>query len=191
MGITIHYRGKLRDPASIPVMMEEMKEICTIHQWKFKTIPSSPGRKAGSRNSLEGIVFTIAERCDPVMFIFNPAGTLDGPLSYITEEDQLPWQFVKTQFAGAEAHIALCILLEYFFNRYFETFEVLDEGKFWETRDRPCLEASFDRVTAAIDTIQLLVEDLKIKGEKGENIVNSLIRFCEEKGFTPRIKYKG
>jgi hypothetical protein len=36
MGLTIHYNGHLRTKASLPALVEEVKDIAKIHRWPFE-----------------------------------------------------------------------------------------------------------------------------------------------------------
>lgn len=36
MGLSIHFNGKLQSGGSLPLLIEEVKDICEIHNWPCK-----------------------------------------------------------------------------------------------------------------------------------------------------------
>jgi hypothetical protein len=64
------------------------------------------------------------ERCDPLRFEFGI--------------DHVAQSFVKTQFAGLDAHLAVVSLLDEL-TPYLSDLAVEDEGEFWDTRDMAVL----------------------------------------------------
>lgn len=53
--------------------------------------------------------------------------------------------FVKTQFAGADVHIAVVELFEAL-KPLLKNLEVIDEGKYWGTHDRSALLRNLEAV---------------------------------------------
>lgn len=180
MGITIHYRGRLKSPTLYTALLTEVKDICDISNWNYTIIPtynkSDKALPELDENELKGISFTVAPGCEPVMFFFNNEGILRGPFSDYWKEEPLPWLFTKTQFAGPGAHVLLCTFLKYIFEKYFDQYEVMDEGDYWQTGDQKNLEAKMGLINSALDKIENTVENLKDRGYKGEALVTALMK---------------
>ena len=130
MGITINLQGRLRDPRLVDELAEEVAEYAEALGWKHAIIPGAP---------LKGVTITPHEDCASLMLLFDAGGVLRHPVMLGTEHDTSV--FVKTQFAPPEAHIALCALLRYLKDKYFQILDVNDEGGYWESNDRELLEA--------------------------------------------------
>ena len=41
MGLCIYYSGKIKDAASLPRLVEEVKDIAAINKWKYRVLESS------------------------------------------------------------------------------------------------------------------------------------------------------
>jgi 5'-deoxynucleotidase YfbR-like HD superfamily hydrolase len=63
----------------------------------------------------------------------------------------------KTQYAGSTIHKIIIHLLKYLSQKYFQDFELTDEGKYWETEDETILEKNFkaynDLVEGFVDSV--------------------------------------
>lgn len=86
MGLSIHYKGNLLAKASLPALVEEVKDIAIIHQWPFEVYDCEfPlhrfGRKKYS-NALYGIRFTPPE-CETVSLCFLSNGRLVSFYSWL------------------------------------------------------------------------------------------------------------
>lgn len=152
MGLSIHFCGTLAQSSSINTFVDEVTDICDSLAWKWKRITTT---------SLNGIVFSVPE-CEPVFFTFTSAGKLCSPLQEGMEETYrkagldlslIFWQSVKTQFAGITVHKALIALLRYLSQKYFQQFELNDEGLYWETNDEEVLHAQFQKYELALQAV--------------------------------------
>ena len=74
--------------------------------------------------------------------------------------------WVKTQFAGIEIHKLIIHLFKYLSNKYFTDFEVIDEGKYWETGDEEKLQEMFHLYNDLLDSFSSALKIYPI--EKGE-----------------------
>lgn len=171
MGVTIHYRGRLREPGSISALTDEVRDICLANDWHHQVydlvmdedIPLSIIRHVAGRDQtgihLRGIYFRPHEESESVMLTFTPDGRLLPIISvlmgmaYPTLDDMF-WAHTKTQFAGAEIHAVICKLLRYLEKRYFTDWEVLDEAQYWESENVENLHHNFARSQQAIDAFQ-------------------------------------
>jgi len=153
MGISIHFRGKIKSPKLLPQMIEEVRDIAEENKWKyhvFKTELPEEGIGLDSfEDELYGITFSPPE-CEMVDFTFLSNGRLCSVVGikiYFEDEQNdifIQWNSVKTQFAGPQIHITLVHLLDYFSAKYFDDFEVKDEAEYWETRDEKLLQEKFN-----------------------------------------------
>lgn len=133
MGVTIHYRGRLR-PKEAPRNLYILAKLeSDSRKWAISPFTEGEDRLAFRRNPLvkeyHGFVssFTIKphENCEPLRFAF----TKDG---YFEER-------CKTQFAPLEVHLGVVAILDALKPRLSDLI-VEDEGHYWELRDRDRLE---------------------------------------------------
>ena len=82
----------------------------------------------------------------------------------------------KTQYAGIEAHKFIIQLLKYLEGKYLFDFNLIDEGKYWETGDEDLLKEIFARYTQLIDSFGAALESTPIK--KGESLENFITRIA-------------
>ena len=88
----------------------------------------------------------------------------------------------KTQFAGAEAHIAIIKLLKHLSKKYLKDFTLKDEGNYWETGDEKILLDQFKKYNAAMDIFCEVLKDLPaVTGETAQSLVDRLERLLKEK----------
>lgn len=147
MGVTIHYRGRLRRPADIQPFIDELADICQSAGWKHD-------RHHFTDPEVRGVIFQPHEKCESVQFLFLEDGTMTNFFALqFGQEEKMPWTFTKTQFAGADVHVGLCRLFKYFSDRWFEVLEVADEGGFYETMNREELQQKIDLIDAGIQAI--------------------------------------
>ncbi len=151
MGVTIHYRGKLRNPTDVQPLTEELIDICQSAGWKYREL-SFPDPEPGDE-PFSGLTFQPHPKSESVWMLFNERGELSHPFASKVADGGLPWSFTKTQFAGADTHIAICSLFRYLEKEWFETFEVNDETKYWVTGDERHLRATLDYLDNAITAV--------------------------------------
>jgi len=178
MGITIHYRGQLRDPASLTRLSQEMEMACGRLGWPCRTIDERVLGLAEQHHYEEdpdgmtvhvrvettpledrwrGVVIEPPE-CETMWLTFNRSGQLivyDLPL----EEPETPGRYhareylwVKTQFSTPEVHIAICDLLRQVAG-YMAWLEVHDEGGYWESGDRETLVERLEMLNTAMSAL--------------------------------------
>jgi hypothetical protein len=175
MGITIHYRGQLQDPASLPQLTQELQLACGRLGWPYQVIDERVVGTAEHHkyhhdpdgetirvtvettpldDRWQGVVIQPPD-CDTLWLTFNRSGQLilyDAPL----EEREKPGRYhagdhlwVKTQFSTPDIHIAVCSLLR-LVEGYASHLEVIDEGDYWESGDRETLVARMEQLNAAL-----------------------------------------
>ena len=92
------------------------------------------------------------------------------------ENDDLPFNFVKTQFASPEIHIIIVKLLRYLKEKYFQRFEVIDEGKYWETGDEDLLAEKMEFLSQKMNALAQALEDSWIEVEPGDSDLDILVK---------------
>lgn len=177
MGLSIHYRGSLLNKASLPALVEEVKDIAIIHQWPFEVYDCEfPlyrfGRKKYS-NTLYGIRFTPPE-CETVSLCFLSNGRLVSFYSWLLYIKSLgkdhSWlqgaASVKTQYAGENVHKMVIHLLDHVSKKYFRHFALMDEGQYWETRDENLLHQNFAVLNGLIKSVGTVMQENPIQNSE-------------------------
>ena len=173
MGITIHYTGKIKHQNQIKPLTDEIKDICHSLKWKYQELDMEFGvggllieeTEDTPQIHAKGITFTPPES-ETFNFLFTKKGYQVSAINIIahTEGDfneAEQWISTKTQFSGAEIHIAICKLLKYLAEKYFEKFEVLDEGNYWGIEDEAKTRATFQQYNHGINTFADALENYR------------------------------
>jgi hypothetical protein len=141
MGLTIHYRGLLRDPGLAGALQDEASAIAGLLEWPCHLI---------NDEDIKGIILN-PDGCEPLVLCFTARGRLVSPF----QNTEPQWIFTKTQYAGVDVHMTIIRLLKYLEEKYFAEFELKDEGEFWETGDEAHLREIWSRYEAAMDAVGL------------------------------------
>ena len=182
MSVTIHYRGRLREPARIDELTREISDIAAGMQWPYHLYEedwdfetAGPEARpadlsAVAAGGLKGVHFVPHLQCEPVWFCFDRHGRLSSPalLSLMSVPDtglrkDWDWVFTKTQFAGPDMHMWLVSLLRYLFEKYLADYDVLDEGGYWHTGDEKALREHFRRINEGIDRLDHHLESVRVE----------------------------
>lgn len=146
MGISIHYKGSIRDLRLVKELQEEIVDICGVMNWDYRLIDEP---------SLRGVAFEPHPKCESVILLFNCDGNLVNFFNPMDDDyDDMPWVSVKTQFAGVAIHIIIVKLLRYLKKKYVPNLEVEDEGEYWEKEDKHLLKHKFDYLKRALDKVE-------------------------------------
>lgn len=158
MGITIHYKGTIRNLNLVEKLKEEMIDICKAMDWDYqlwdedhtKPFDAQLTHKNGGASiqghiPLKGISIITDPDNESLDLLFNPEGRLSSFMLEILKHDGTfskdhNWIFVKTQYGTIDAHIAIVKLLHYLKQNYIPDLEVKDEGEYWETGDKEVLK---------------------------------------------------
>ncbi len=188
MGVTIHYRGKLKSPDLITTLMDEVEEICISNSWKYQLLKdSSPTKEPAlpnpyelddfdsdldfspnhSRDDLQGITFQPHKESETVTFLFDTEGVLRSIFSSIfKKKGKYTWCFVKTQFAGMDTHVRIINLMAYLKKKYFKKFEIHDDGGYYPDMNIEELQSRMDYLNNAIATVHDVFENININNAK-------------------------
>jgi len=196
MGITIHYRGQLKSPSLIDAFCRELQAIANLMEWEYTVLDEdyekpTDARLTWSENgceitghlALKGISLDVHKGCQSVGFFFDLNGILRDPVQMASplpeetvESIDLPFSSVKTQYAPPGIHITLIKLLRYLEKKYFQTFEVNDEGDYWKTGDEDLLKEKMKFLTHKMDTLAQALDDSWLRAEPGDSDLDILVK---------------
>ena len=196
MGLSIHYKGSFRESASLSKMVNEVKDIMEVRKWEYNIyqdeFPNDYNLKNSYNENIYGISFTPPE-CETVSLCFLSNRKMSSPVllkfyektSYKPEQEYLYMLSVKTQFAGVEIHKFIIELFRYLQKQeYFETLEIIDEGKYWETRDENLLQDIFKQNVNLLDNFSLVIESIpKKNGESYEKYFERLKNIIRNRNY--------
>ncbi len=187
MGMTIHYSGKFRDDASLIDMIDEVRDISQIYDWKYtvfnEQFPFNPESPEHLKNQLYGILFS-PPGSEPVHLTFLSNKRMCSIMGLKTwgssteekADEYLCMLSTKTQFSGMETHKLIIHILKYIGNKYLTGLTVLDEGKYWETGDEKLLGEIFSKYETAFDIFENALQNYPIKkNETFEEYFNRLL----------------
>ena len=191
MGVTIHYRGKLKSTDLINPLMAEVEEICISNSWNYKLVDNPPindeepevefpdffNPDAESRQlGLRGITFEPHEESETVTFLFDTEGILSSVFSNIfKQKSKYTWCFVKTQFAGMDTHIRIINLMRYLKKKYFKKFDIHDDGGYYPHNNTDELQNRLDYLNNAIATVHDVFENIQIDDAKNpDDFINQI-----------------
>jgi hypothetical protein len=184
MGLSIHYSGHIRKYAKIDELMTEVEDICQNLEWTYHII------EGDNTDKLKGICFS-PEGCEPIFLTFLPNGRMCSPVNLmnkdIYEENGLDGELLyttstKTQYAGSDAHIAIIKLLRYLKEKYFSSFELNDEGMYWETMDEKVLLGQFARYEFLLNAVAGALSEMKaVPGETAASLADRIEKMLKGK----------
>jgi hypothetical protein len=181
MGITIHYRGALRDPHQLPELIDTAKLFCDAHGWKFVDVddrvigkadrytfvkqknddlPGTDGTDVFTETTIvpvddhiRGIIINPPGKCEPVWLTFNEAGQMQFYWGLDTPGRYWEQTYfsTKTQYASLDTHVAVCELLRIVKTRFMPELKVTDEGEYFETEDFARLKENMEHLAALMD----------------------------------------
>ena len=201
MGLTIHYKGKLKSAELLPDLINEIVDIVNIYDWKYdifeKEYPDNNFYKE-SFDDAYGVIFS-PPKCEPVYLTFLSDGKMANPffLKYYKEDkeeskERKYWVSTKTQYAGIEVHKVIIQLFRYISKKYLVDFEMSDEGRYWETNDVQVLQESFNRYNFIMDQFAEAMDSFTENDKNNpESMINKLIDYLKNKfgdhGFDIKI----
>lgn len=198
MGVTIHYRGKLKSPSLIEALMHEVADICESKKWKYsllndqndfdehilssiteaheeeETLEEKLMRISLLENiGLQGISFHPHPKAESVILTFNTEGELRSLIAMLLLPecpDTHGLLFTKTQFAGIETHVEIIHLLLYLRKKYFKKLKIIDEGGYYPRKNIKMLTERVEVIDFAISTIQDILDNTEFHGSPEEMI---------------------
>ena len=168
MGLTIFYSGKLRSPILLDALVKEASDACMYVGWPFSYL------KRSNIMPMKGIIIN-PQGSEPIMLSFIEDGTLADPHRFMLWEDPQSLEvnldedgicFTKTQYAGADAHMAIIKFLRYISEKFFSSFRLEDESGYWNQNDDEACRKRFGEPSLITDS--------------HENVLNSLLGYEDE-----------
>jgi hypothetical protein len=147
MGVTVHYEGCLRTPLELEEMIKTVVRYAEGCCWFHRRIDGD------ATNLLRIIDEKECYYSGPVFGVELRPHTDAEPLKFEFDDEMFLQDFCKTQFAGAETHIAVIELLDKV-EHYFVELRVEDEGEYWSSRDEA-------RLHGHLDTVNQMLKDIK------------------------------
>jgi hypothetical protein len=193
MGLSINYSGSFKKETSLEAMIEEVKDIAEIYEWKYtinKTrFPKNSFDKTEYNGKLYGISFTPPNsETISLTFLSNGRMCCGVRLKYFgnsdNENDKMYLYMLssKTQYAGSTIHKIIIHLLKYLSQKYFKNFELDDEGKYWETGDEKLLEKNFKTYNDLVDGVAHSIKSYPINNaESFTDYFARILKMLDEK----------
>ena len=167
MGLTVHYRGRIRDYALVDELITEVEDFAKNLTWRFHLLTPGVNTPLKSVNqedpeplpAVKGIILS-PDKCEPIIFTFLDDGRICSPFFPPMEaEDGLPYMWTKTQYAGVDVHRSFVNLLRQLKEKYFSELIVVDEGQYWETNDEDVLLSQFQKYNLIVESLADALED--------------------------------
>ena len=171
MGMTIHYHGRLDDPARLDDALAVILEWCADHEWPCRWLDFElKGPHITFEDGEEHIVeldtrwrgWTIQPhpQCESLLLAFDDDARLIMCFDAADGERMVMYSlFVKTQFAPPQIHIDICELLHVLQDRFArEGLVVSDQGEYFETGDEERLLELRGVIEEGMDTLEKALE---------------------------------
>ncbi len=175
MGVTIHFKGNLDQLGLIDTFCNEMEDIAKEMKWEYTRIDDLA---ASDDNPLKGVIISPHKDSESLMLTVDSAGILRNVfmMQFIEKYEDLTYHnFIKTQFAPVEIHIAVIHLLKYIRQKYMSNLDVMDEGCYWETSDAGLLSEKMAFLNSMMDKVEGVLKTLtKEKEDSVETVVVKL-----------------
>jgi hypothetical protein len=188
MGLSIHYNGTFSKTASLSAMIEEVKDIAEVYKWQYIVFETEfPEGRLDSETYNDKVygLFFAPPGCEPVYLTFLSNGRMSSDLNlkfWANEKGEraayLYMLSTKTQYAGLQTHVTIIQLLRHVSKKYFSRFELMDEGRYWETNDLSVITESFDRYNYIINAVAEVLENNRLK--QGENFEDFFYRVLKD-----------
>lgn len=190
MGLSIHYRGQIRDYALIDDLINECEDICKSLEWDYHIWNKesnihddahidNPDFIGYAMEDIKGISI-LPKECEPVDLAFFPSGKLCSTMKLrfndaATNDLMVEYVSTKTQYAGIDTHLTVLKMLQYLKDKYFSFFELSDEGMYWETKDIEVLKSQFAKYDFIVNSMRDALKDFKaLPGETAESLADRL-----------------
>ncbi|WP_395053778.1 hypothetical protein [Flavobacterium sp.] len=187
MGLSIHYKGSLKNANDLKSLIEEVVDVAKANNWNYFVFENEFENNSFSEivdtENLFGVMISPPES-EPFCFSFLSNGRMSGLINFnvmqidkVINEDLLYFVATKTQYSGYENHKKLILLTDYISKKYLTNFTCIDEGYYWETRDEELLIKTFNRYTSLIESFTSSVEMIPMN--EGEILEDYLLKIAE------------
>jgi hypothetical protein len=184
MGVTIHYKGKLNSNDELDSFCEEMEDIAKSMGWKHTVIDKFD---TNDKTPVKGIIIRPHEKSESLQLISDQLGNLRNVFAFefAGEDSELTYMnFIKTQFAPVEIHIAVIKLLKYIQQKYISNLDVYDEGDYWQTGNEKILKGKIDFLNGAINYMSDVLNSIDFEeGSSAESIADKIEKVLKKMHF--------
>ena len=198
MGITLYFRGKLKNKEDINSLKDDLIDIAEIMEWEWDSLdedwtkPTTAKLEVNELQTeiighipLKGVQLKLHPHCESLTLYFDKEGNLNTPFSLILMNEgkhnpEESYISVKTQCAPPDIHISIVKLLEFLKNRYIPDLKVIDEGGYWDSRDKSLLIEKISFLNDKMDIVEGMLSSLD-REEFQQYSPNELVRLIEEK----------
>lgn len=171
MGITVHYRGTLKDLDRVEDFEDRVLDLALefggqAHIWRT-SCDTDPSRV------VRGVMLSLCPGQETTSLLISPEGWLIGLADIEDAENgklaEPPWCWVKTQFGTLEGHVAVVEMLRALKAEFFPDLEVRDESGYWENGDPAELARKREFLQAAIKSLGEGLEQFGLSAEAAED----------------------
>jgi hypothetical protein len=184
LGVTIHYKGKLDSVENIDSFCEEMEDIAKSMDWKHTVIDKFD---SSDKVPVKGIIIKPHKKSESLQLVTDKQGNLRNvfALEFAGDDSTLTFlNFIKTQFAPVEIHIAVIKLLKYIQQKYISNLDVYDEGDYWQTGDENILKGKIDFLNSAMDQLEDALKSIELKeGSTAESVADKIEELLKKMNF--------
>jgi len=172
MGMTIHYHGRLDDPARLDEALTAIRDWCEDYEWPcrwldfelkgpYTTFDDGEERVVELDTRWRGWTIQPHPKCESLLLAFDDDARLTMCFDAAGGEGMVMHSlFVKTQFAPPQVHIDICQLLRLLQERYArEGLVVSDEGEYFETGDEERLLELRRAIEEGMDTVEKALKE--------------------------------
>lgn len=182
MGLSIFYSGTVRGVNQLPLLIDEITDLCDDLHWPWQYYSSSP------EYPLEGMTFN-PPGAQLIYMTFLKDGRLAEPYNMYnfkmkryeipdSEEEIMINPII--QYAGPDAHMQLISILRHLSSKYFSKFKLIDESEYWETGDEQKCRDWFEMFSAWMENMSYDLGKLDGRGhEGGASYHTRLLEFLE------------
>lgn len=197
MGLSIHYNGSFSNPTLLSEMIEEVKDIVNIYEWEYTIYEEQFPLNSFEQEVINGKIYGISfspDNCETIHLSFLSNGKMSsifhlelyGNTANVNERQYLYLLSTKTQFAGMDTHKLIIHLLKYLSKKYFSTFNLMDEGQYWERGNEELLKKNFDHYNDLMDTVASAFQNYPISsGEPFELYFERILNLIHSRKQKP------
>lgn len=184
MGVTIHYKGKLDTIENIESFCEEMEDIAKSMGWKHTIIDKFD---SSDKVPVKGIIIKPHKKSESLQLVTDKQGNLRNAfaLEFASDDTTLTYfNFIKTQFAPVEIHIAVIKLLKYIQQKYISNLDVYDEGDYWQTGDENILKKKIDFLNNAMEQLEDALKTVEFReNETADSVADKIEELLKKMNF--------
>jgi hypothetical protein len=173
MGLTIHFKGQLKGLPEYRELIEIAKTTADDSDWPNEPIYSENARLLrvtdderdwDYKGAVSGIVLHPHPDAEPLRLEFDT--------------DLYVQEYIKTQFAGEDTHVAVIRFLRKI-EPLFLNLLVNDEAEYWETNDRGLLRKNLAHCQKAISEAFATYTDAKMMVRSPDGRIVDIIHYDE------------